>query len=35
MQTLREATKTAGGSSLANIPALSARLFQGSVKIIF
>jgi hypothetical protein len=28
-------TSTAGGSSLANIPALSARLFQGSVKIIF
>lgn len=28
-------TSTAGGASLANIPALSARVFQGSVKIIF
>jgi hypothetical protein len=28
-------TATAGGTSLANIPALSARVFQGSVKVIF
>ncbi len=28
-------TATAGGTSLANIPALSARIFQGSMKIIF
>lgn len=28
-------TSTAGGASLANIPALTARVFQGSVKIIF
>ncbi len=28
-------TSTAGGSSLANIPALAARVFQGSVKVIF
>ena len=28
-------TGTAGGTSLANIPALTARLFQGSIKIIF
>jgi len=28
-------TSTAGGTSLANIPALTARLFQGSIKIIF
>jgi hypothetical protein len=28
-------TSTAGGTSLANIPALSARVFQGSVKVIF
>lgn len=28
-------TATAGGTSLANIPALTARVFQGSVKIIF
>jgi hypothetical protein len=28
-------TATAGGTSLANIPALAARVFQGSVKIIF
>ena len=28
-------TSQAGGSSLANIPALAARVFQGSVKIIF
>lgn len=28
-------TSTAGGTSLANIPALTARVFQGSVKIIF
>ena len=28
-------TSTAGGTSLANIPALTARIFQGSVKIVF
>ncbi len=28
-------TSTAGGTSLANIPALSARVFQGSLKVIF
>jgi hypothetical protein len=28
-------TSTAGGASLANIPALTARVFQGSIKIIF
>ncbi|HTW78707.1 MAG TPA: carboxypeptidase-like regulatory domain-containing protein [Terracidiphilus sp.] len=28
-------TSTAGGTSLANIPALTARVFQGSVKIVF
>jgi hypothetical protein len=28
-------TSTAGGTSLANIPALTARVFQGSIKIIF
>ena len=28
-------TSTAGGTSLANIPALAARVFQGSVKITF
>jgi hypothetical protein len=28
-------TATAGGTSLANIPALTARVFQGSVKVIF
>jgi hypothetical protein len=28
-------TSTAGGTSLANIPALTARVFQGSVKVIF
>lgn len=28
-------TSTAGGASLANIPALTARVFQGAVKIIF
>ncbi|MGO9434127.1 MAG: carboxypeptidase regulatory-like domain-containing protein [Terracidiphilus sp.] len=28
-------TATAGGTSLANIPALSARLFQGSIKVVF
>ncbi|HEV2578097.1 MAG TPA: carboxypeptidase-like regulatory domain-containing protein [Acidobacteriaceae bacterium] len=28
-------TSTAGGASIANIPALTARVFQGSVKIIF
>jgi Carboxypeptidase regulatory-like domain len=28
-------TSQAGGSSLANIPALAARVFQGSVKVVF
>jgi hypothetical protein len=28
-------TATAGGASIANIPALTARVFQGSVKIVF
>jgi hypothetical protein len=28
-------TSTAGGTSLANIPALAARVFQGSLKVIF
>jgi hypothetical protein len=28
-------TATAGGTSLANIPALAARVFQGSVKVVF
>jgi hypothetical protein len=33
--TFGDITATAGGTSLANIPALSARLFQGSIKVIF
>jgi hypothetical protein len=28
-------TSQAGGSSLANIPALAARVFQGSIKVVF
>jgi hypothetical protein len=33
--TFGDITSTAGGTSLANIPALAARVFQGSVKITF